>query len=79
MRFQRDYDGKQPGDPAKAAAALLHIASLSEPPLRLLLGSDSYNAAEQAALRKLELDRKWKDLSISTDYSSDDVSATLSH
>ena len=76
VRFQRDYDGKQPGDPAKAAAALLHIASLSDPPLRLLLGSDSYNAAERAALQKLELDRKWKDLSISTDYSSDDVSGT---
>ena len=45
--------------------AVLHIASLSDPPLRLLLGSDSYNAAEQAALQKLELDRKWKDLSIS--------------
>jgi NAD(P)-dependent dehydrogenase (short-subunit alcohol dehydrogenase family) len=54
VRFQRDYDRKQPGDPAKAAAALLHISSLSEPPLRLLLGSDSYNAAEQAALQKLE-------------------------
>src|SRR5882762_416777 len=32
VRFQRNYDGKQPGDPAKAAAALLHIASLSDPP-----------------------------------------------
>jgi NAD(P)-dependent dehydrogenase (short-subunit alcohol dehydrogenase family) len=75
VRFQRDYDGKQPGDPSKAAAAILHIASLSDPPLRLLLGSDSYNAAEQAALQKLELDRKWKDLSISTDYVSGDFSA----
>src|SRR6202790_3560982 len=75
VRFQRDYDGKQPGDPAKAAAALLHIASLSDPPLRLLLGSDSYNAAEQAALQKLELDRKWKDLSDSTDYAPGDFSA----
>src|SRR5258705_5053522 len=75
VRFQRSYDGKQPGDPAKAAAALLHIASLSDPPLRLLLGSDSYNAAEQSALQKLELDRKWKDLSDSTDYASGDFSA----
>src|SRR6202049_3637579 len=74
VRFQRNYDGKQPGDPAKAAAALLHIASLSDPPLRLFLGSDSYNAAEQAALQKLELDRKWKDLSNSTDYASGDLS-----
>src|SRR5580698_6789103 len=26
VRFQRSYNGRQPGDPAKAAAALLHIA-----------------------------------------------------
>src|SRR5580700_4578213 len=75
VRFQRDYDGKQPGDPVKAAAALLHIASLPNPPLRLLLGSDAYNAAEQHALQKLELDRKWKDLSFSTDYASGGFSA----
>ena len=71
VRFQRDYNGKQPGDPAKAAAALLHVASLSEPPLRLLLGSDSYAAAEKSALNKIESDRNWKDLSLSTDYSPD--------
>jgi NAD(P)-dependent dehydrogenase (short-subunit alcohol dehydrogenase family) len=68
IRFQRDYDGKQPGDPVKAAAALLHIASLPNPPLRLLLGSDAYNAAEQHALQILGFDKEWKDLSISTDY-----------
>jgi NAD(P)-dependent dehydrogenase (short-subunit alcohol dehydrogenase family) len=70
VRFQRNYNGKQPGDPAKAAAAVLHVASLSDPPLRLLLGSDSYNAAEEHALHILESDRKLKDLSISTDYRS---------
>ena len=68
VRFQRDYGGKQPGDPIKAAAALLHIASLSEPPLRLLLGSDAYNAAGNNALQILASDKAWKDLSISTDY-----------
>jgi NAD(P)-dependent dehydrogenase (short-subunit alcohol dehydrogenase family) len=75
VRFQRSYNGKQPGDPAKAAAVLLHVASLSEPPLRLLLGSDSYAAAEKSALDKLESDRRWKDLSLSTDYSSDKTRA----
>jgi NAD(P)-dependent dehydrogenase (short-subunit alcohol dehydrogenase family) len=71
VRFQRNYNGKQPGDPAKAAAVLLHVASLSDPPLRLLLGSDSYAAAEKSALEKLESDGRWKELSLSTDYSSD--------
>jgi NAD(P)-dependent dehydrogenase (short-subunit alcohol dehydrogenase family) len=75
VRFQRDYDGKQPGDPAKAAAVLLHIASLPDPPLRLLLGSDAWNAAEQSALQQLEADRKWKSLSVSTDQASDGLPA----
>jgi NAD(P)-dependent dehydrogenase (short-subunit alcohol dehydrogenase family) len=68
VRFQRNYDGQQPGDPLKAAEALLHITALAEPPLRLLLGSDAYNAAENHALQVLASDRGWKDLSISTDY-----------
>src|SRR5438270_612199 len=34
-RFQRDYNGAQPGDPAKAAAAIIRVASADNPPLRL--------------------------------------------
>ncbi|MBI4779698.1 MAG: SDR family NAD(P)-dependent oxidoreductase [Oscillatoriophycideae cyanobacterium NC_groundwater_1537_Pr4_S-0.65um_50_18] len=69
-RFQRDYNGIQPGDPVKAAAAILHIASLDEPPLRLLLGSDAVHAVEQSDIARLEADRKWRDLSLSTDFES---------
>jgi NAD(P)-dependent dehydrogenase (short-subunit alcohol dehydrogenase family) len=78
VRFQRDYDGKQPGDPIKAAEALLYIASLSEPPLRLLLGSDAYNAAEKHTMQLSAADREWRDLSNSTDRSprqDDEISA----
>src|SRR5258706_5681568 len=66
VRFQKSYNGTQPGDPAKAAAVLLHVASLSEPPLRLLLWSDSYAAAENSALDKIESDRQLNALSFST-------------
>jgi hypothetical protein len=52
----------------KKSAALIHIASLPEPPLRLLLGSDAYNAAEKQALQIVASDRESKDVSISTDY-----------
>src|SRR2546425_12078478 len=69
-RFQRDYNGNQPGDPAKAAAVVLHITSLNDPPLRLLLGSDAVRFVEQNDLAKLESDRKWKHLSVSTDIES---------
>src|SRR5271170_255432 len=43
-RFQREYDGAQPGDPKKAAAAVIHVAGLDAPPLRLPLGSDAVRA-----------------------------------
>jgi NAD(P)-dependent dehydrogenase (short-subunit alcohol dehydrogenase family) len=67
-RFQREYSGKQPGNPAKAAAAVLHIIGLEEPPLRLLLGSDAVRIVEQADLARMEADRKWRELSLSTDF-----------
>jgi NAD(P)-dependent dehydrogenase (short-subunit alcohol dehydrogenase family) len=68
VRFQRNFNGRQPGDPAKAATALLRLASMEEPPLRIVLGSDAYNSAEKNDLTKIELARKWKDLSYSTDF-----------
>lgn len=73
-RFQRDYNGTQPGDPAKASAVIIHIASLDEPPLRLLLGSDAVHLAEQSDIARIEADRKWRNLSVSTDFEADDRS-----
>jgi len=67
-RFQRDYNGKQPGDPVKAAQALLLLASEENPPLRIVLGRDAYNAAEKNDFARIELSKQWKELSNSTDY-----------
>ena len=67
-RFQRDFNGKQPGDPAKAAAAVVRITGVDNAPLRLILGSDAFQAIEQNDLAKLNSDREWKELSISTDF-----------
>jgi NAD(P)-dependent dehydrogenase (short-subunit alcohol dehydrogenase family) len=68
IRYQREHNGRQAGDPAKAAAAIVHITTLDEPPLRLLLGSDAVHAAEQSDLARITADRKWRDLSVSTDF-----------
>lgn len=68
VRFQKNYDGKQPGDPLRAAAALLELVSMEHPPLRILLGSEAYEAAQTHDLAKIESDRKWKALSCSTDF-----------
>jgi hypothetical protein len=68
LRFQREFNGKQPGDPARAAAALLRLACEENPPLRIVLGSDAYQSAERNDLAKMELAREWKALSLSTDF-----------
>ncbi len=67
-RFQRDFNGKQPGDPAKAAQVVLQVAAMKEPPLRMLLGSDAIRIVEQNDLAKMEADKHWCDLSRSTDF-----------
>jgi hypothetical protein len=41
---------------------------MERPPLRLLLGSDAVRIAEQADLARIEADKKWRDLSQSTDF-----------
>ena len=72
VKFQREFNGRQPGDPARAAAALLRLASDENPPLRIVLGSDAYSSAEKNDLAKIDLAREWKDLSISTDFPKED-------
>jgi NAD(P)-dependent dehydrogenase (short-subunit alcohol dehydrogenase family) len=69
-RFQREYNGVQPGDPRKAAAALLHVATLDQPPLRLPLGSDAAGAVEEAERARAEADKQWRQLSESTDFAT---------
>lgn len=71
VRFQREYDGRQPGDPAKAAAVVIHIAGLDEPPFRLLLGSDAVRNVEKADAARIEADREWRAVSVSTDFEPD--------
>jgi NAD(P)-dependent dehydrogenase (short-subunit alcohol dehydrogenase family) len=67
-RFQRDYNGKQPGDPARAAQVILKVVRMDDPPIRLLLGSDALNIVQTADARKAAADRKWSALSASTDF-----------
>ena len=51
-----DDDGKQPGDPVKAAAAILLALDSTDPPLRLALGNDAVDAiAESLNSAKVEL------------------------
>ena len=44
--FLREWDGKQPGDPAKAAQAIIEAVESENPPLRLPLGEDAVTMIE---------------------------------
>jgi NAD(P)-dependent dehydrogenase (short-subunit alcohol dehydrogenase family) len=49
----KGMDGKQGGDPAKLADALVHLATLEEPPLRFAAGSDAVAALKAKAAELL--------------------------
>ena len=66
--MQRDFDGRQPRDPPRAALAIIAVASSGDPPLRLVLGSDAYSRAERTDTARLAELRAWREMSISTDF-----------
>jgi NAD(P)-dependent dehydrogenase (short-subunit alcohol dehydrogenase family) len=55
------------GDPAKVAQAILEVADMDDPPVRLLLGSEAYAYATAAARAQLASDERFRELSRSTD------------
>jgi NAD(P)-dependent dehydrogenase (short-subunit alcohol dehydrogenase family) len=64
-RAQRS--GKQPGDPAKAAQAILTLADGSEPPAHLLLGSDALALVRDKLAQLSDEFSTWEALTRSTD------------
>jgi NAD(P)-dependent dehydrogenase (short-subunit alcohol dehydrogenase family) len=61
-------DGKQPGDPDKAAEILMQLSENQQPPLHLYLGRDAYNrASEKLAAMAAELE-EWKSTTIGADF-----------
>ncbi|MCZ7374738.1 oxidoreductase [Micromonospora sp. WMMC250] len=59
----RQGSGNQPGDPARAAQAIIRITTVDDPPLRLLLGTDAVAAASAAAEALAASDARWRELS----------------
>ncbi|WP_283602811.1 oxidoreductase [Serratia proteamaculans] len=67
LEYLQQHNGNQPGDPAKAAQVILQLASMNEPPLRLLLGSDAVYMAQQVLAAREAEDAAFRTLSLSTD------------
>jgi NAD(P)-dependent dehydrogenase (short-subunit alcohol dehydrogenase family) len=62
--------GNQPGDPAKAAQALLALTDAPSPPVRLFLGEDALGLVEQKLDQMKAEITAWDSLSRSTSFTS---------
>jgi NAD(P)-dependent dehydrogenase (short-subunit alcohol dehydrogenase family) len=69
-------DGQQPGDPRKGAAAILKIAAVAEPPLRLPLGNDAMAFLRHGYRTSAEELERWSDITQSTDFDGLAISNT---
>jgi len=68
QRQIRGYSGKQPGDPARAAAAIVEAVEAPNAPLRLMLGKAAL-AAGRAKVESLKRDfESWAEVSEAADF-----------
>ncbi|QEX24672.1 short-chain dehydrogenase/reductase [Hypericibacter adhaerens] len=60
--------GKQPGDPARAAAAIIRIAGIENPPRHLVLGAFGVDAVTKTLRERLAEVEAWRELGLSADF-----------
>lgn len=65
---QQQINGQQPGDPAKAADAMIRIAGETNPPLHLILGEDAFGMAHTKIAAFSDELENWKSVSVSTNF-----------
>lgn len=75
LQWLQQMDGQQPGDPRRAATAMIQAVNHANPPLRLLLGADVL-AVVQSKLEAVAADlATWKDVSVNTTFDGATVKA----
>jgi NAD(P)-dependent dehydrogenase (short-subunit alcohol dehydrogenase family) len=67
-RAREEKSGKQAGDPAKAAQALLKVIASPNPPVHLLLGNDALKFVKEKLSSLADEISEWEAVSGSTDY-----------
>ena len=68
LKGTADVSGKQPGDPVRAAEAMIGITTVENPPRHLVLGAfgiDAVTAKLKASLAEIE---QWRDTGLATDF-----------
>ncbi|MGI4812317.1 MAG: short-chain dehydrogenase/reductase, partial [Janthinobacterium lividum] len=60
--------GSQPGDPVRAAEAMIHLTEIDEPPRHLVLGAFGFDAVTTRLRKSLTEIEAWKDTTLSADF-----------
>lgn len=68
LRLLQSTSGKQPGDPAKAAKAILFAVNSEHPPLRLVLGKVALDAVRDKFKTVEDEFSKWEAVSLDTSF-----------
>ena len=68
MKATAGYSGQQPGDPVRAAQAIIDITQIPNPPRHLVLGAWGWDAVTQRLKARLDEIEAWRDTAVATDY-----------
>jgi len=69
-RISAAHAGHEAGDPAKAAAAIMQVAAMADPPLRLLLGSDAVGYTDTKLASWTAEIEAWRPVSLATSFTN---------
>ena len=68
MRTTAGYSGKQPGDPVRAAEAMIHVTQIDDPPRHLVLGRFGVETVSAKLRERLAEMEQWRDAGLATDF-----------
>ncbi len=68
LKGTAEGSGKQPGDPARAAQAMIAITESANPPRHLVMGAWGFEAVTAKLAERLQEIEQWKATSIGTDF-----------
>jgi NAD(P)-dependent dehydrogenase (short-subunit alcohol dehydrogenase family) len=68
LRLLASRNGKQPGDPVRAAAAIIEATQAARPPRHLVLGAVGFDNVRKSFTEKLEEIDTWKQTSLGVDF-----------
>jgi NAD(P)-dependent dehydrogenase (short-subunit alcohol dehydrogenase family) len=68
LNLLQSNSGRQPGDPAKGAKAMLKVVNSENPPLRLVLGKPALDAIREKYKMAEEELKAWEDVTLNTSF-----------